>query len=476
MAKQRSSGQKSAQDYGDDSAAALTGGARLRPMQEVIRNSPNSQRPKRIRKKKQWDMPELLYTRKERISSRPKEGRKADAPTTRVKDNGKLGKEDAAKREKRDNNAEDGSEESNIDDHRNDDEEEEDSEEQDEESVHEETLGEGMFEIEAIRKKRTRKGKKEYFVKWRGWPEKDNTWEPYAHIQRCSDILEEFENSDPAAPGTSIVAGNGHPDGENGVESQGKDAILKETATVANARERDQEMIGTGPGVGLKNCGSQVVSGATALADEARALPYAAKRELGGVVETRHSDDELEMRNGVTANETIQGSSRSEGLAVGSKKRKIAAPRRVIQPQEPEDVQMAPDGIKEGGQTMEKEISTHDGKETSGQQLGTTNLRNETPNHREYQSNPPGSEGVGKPPPSWEGNTGVANPPFITQILKAISYSNSVTDDKQDVVVLFKASRSDGEEVVVDNKFMRDNYPILLIEFYEQHLRYSTAT
>lgn len=126
-------------------------------MQEVIRNSPNSQRPKRIRKKKQWDMPELLYTRKERISSRPKEGRKADAPTTRVKDNGKLSKEDAAKREKRDNNVEDGSEESNIDDHRNDDEEEEDSEEQDEESVHEETLGEGMFEIEAIRKKRTRK-------------------------------------------------------------------------------------------------------------------------------------------------------------------------------------------------------------------------------------------------------------------------------------------------------------------------------
>ncbi|CAK9861554.1 unnamed protein product [Sphagnum jensenii] len=444
MAKQRSSGQKSAQDYGDDSAAALTGGARLRPMQEVIRNSPNSQRPKRIRKKKQWDMPELLYTRKERISSRPKEGRKADAPTTRVKDNGKLGKEDAAKREKRDNNAEDGSEESNIDDHRNDDEEEEDSEEQDEESVHEETLGEGMFEIEAIRKKRTRKGKKEYFVKWRGWPEKDNTWEPYAHIQRCSDILEEFENR--ALPYAAKSDGPFVPSTE--VSSRREQANIPAIATNVTMTPNSQQLV-----------------------DETEQ-----PGELGGVVETRHSDDELEMRNGVTANETIQGSSRSEGLAVGSKKRKIAAPRRVIQPQEPEDVQMAPDGIKEGGQTMEKEVSTHDGKETSGQQLGTTNLRNETPNHREYQSNPPGSEGVGKPPPSWEGNTGVANPPFITQILKAISYSNSVTDDKQDVVVLFKASRSDGEEVVVDNKFMRDNYPILLIEFYEQHLRYSTAT
>lgn len=28
----------------------------------------------------------------------------------------------------------------------------------------------------------------------RGWQEKDNTWEPYEHIQRCSDILEKFEN------------------------------------------------------------------------------------------------------------------------------------------------------------------------------------------------------------------------------------------------------------------------------------------
>ena len=27
----------------------------------------------------------------------------------------------------------------------------------------------------------------------RNWPEKDNTWEPYGHVARCRDILEEFE-------------------------------------------------------------------------------------------------------------------------------------------------------------------------------------------------------------------------------------------------------------------------------------------
>jgi hypothetical protein len=125
---------------------------------------------------------------------------------------------------------------------------------------------------------------------------------------------------------------------------------------------------------------------------------------------------------------------------------------------------------------VEKEVATQTAEGTPGQKLGTTKRKNETSNHRESPSNPPGSEGIGKHTLSWDGTIKVTSPPFVTQILKAISYSNSVTDDKQDVVVLFKASRSDGEEVVVDNKFMRDNYPILLIDFYEQHLRYSTAT
>jgi hypothetical protein len=291
-------------------------------------------------------------------------------------------------------------------------------------------------------------------------------------------------SSDPAAPGTSTVAGNGHPNGENGVESQGKNANLEETTPLARAQERVEEIIGEAPGIGLKKCSSQMVGGANVLADDAMARLYAERSdrpivptseassrreqanipatpasafavadghrpidateqpgEAGGLVEMRHSDDELDVKNTVTGNEPIQGSSRSEGLAVGSKKRKIAAPRRVIQPQEPEDAQLTLDGSKEGGQTVEKEVATQTAEGTPGQKLGTTKRKNETSNHRESPSNPPGSEGIGKHTLSWDGNIKVTSPPFVTQILKAISYSNSVTDDKQDVVVLFKASR-----------------------------------
>ncbi|KAM9843215.1 E3 SUMO-protein ligase CBX4 [Aulostomus maculatus] len=42
--------------------------------------------------------------------------------------------------------------------------------------------GEHVFAVEGIEKKRIRKGKIEYLVKWRGWSPKYNTWEPEENI------------------------------------------------------------------------------------------------------------------------------------------------------------------------------------------------------------------------------------------------------------------------------------------------------
>ncbi|KAL0993140.1 hypothetical protein UPYG_G00103740 [Umbra pygmaea] len=42
--------------------------------------------------------------------------------------------------------------------------------------------GEHVFAVEGIEKKRIRKGKMEYLVKWRGWSPKYNTWEPEENI------------------------------------------------------------------------------------------------------------------------------------------------------------------------------------------------------------------------------------------------------------------------------------------------------
>ena len=42
--------------------------------------------------------------------------------------------------------------------------------------------GDQIFDAEAITKKRERKGRMEYFVKWKGWAPKYNTWEPEDNI------------------------------------------------------------------------------------------------------------------------------------------------------------------------------------------------------------------------------------------------------------------------------------------------------
>ncbi|XP_015089224.1 chromo domain protein LHP1-like [Solanum pennellii] len=56
-------------------------------------------------------------------------------------------------------------------------------------------LAEGFYEIETVRRKRIRKGKIQYLIKWRGWPETANTWEPVDNLMTCYDVIDAFEAS-----------------------------------------------------------------------------------------------------------------------------------------------------------------------------------------------------------------------------------------------------------------------------------------
>ncbi|TNM86161.1 hypothetical protein fugu_008432 [Takifugu bimaculatus] len=58
--------------------------------------------------------------------------------------------------------------------------------------------GEHVFAVENIEKKRSRKGRFEYLVKWRGWSSKYNTWEPEENIldPRLLDAFQERERQE----------------------------------------------------------------------------------------------------------------------------------------------------------------------------------------------------------------------------------------------------------------------------------------
>ena len=56
------------------------------------------------------------------------------------------------------------------------------------------------YEVEEVLNSRLKKGKLEYLVKWSGYTNDHNTWEPESNLTNSKEVINNFHKSTPSAP------------------------------------------------------------------------------------------------------------------------------------------------------------------------------------------------------------------------------------------------------------------------------------
>lgn len=329
------------------------------------------------------------------------------------------------------------------------------AEEQPEEQRSPPKLAEGFYEIETIRRRRRRQGQLQYLVKWRGWPESANTWEPAENLRACSDFVEAFEKrQQPRSYGkrkrkrkisiAPVVSPNPSSHGRRGRPRRSdprslsqrpapERKILPPRASSRRGTDNSNRNLVAGSDASVNVAGQQMLGQGATQEGSSNVLSVG----LPSVVV--HQQDEHQPASGVSkVDSSVQGPPPQVGQVTGAKKRKLGSVRRFKQ----DEAQQEQGQVVNG--TSEKPVN-----EDADSAQGETGDRTK------------GEDG---------GNR------RITKIIKPVRYFATMTDDVQQVSITFRALRSDGQEVLVDDKELKSTNPLVLINYYEQHLRYSPTS
>ncbi|KAJ8573501.1 hypothetical protein K7X08_010012 [Anisodus acutangulus] len=345
-------------------------------------------------------------------------------------------------------------------------------EEQEGETVNEKPkLAEGFYEIEAVRRKRLRKGQVQYLIKWRGWPETANTWEPVKNLMSCSDVIDAFEESSQSGKQRSTrkrkrKSGVTQTQVKKKKQPQQQCSPAAATYNVPAVMVRIIEEPTPSPPLSDLKATNRVDSNGSELNCKVDKMVNGNGLRLSFPLEETGEQNELnlklsELKGAASTNENPMDRS-SNGLSngfpkangaeshqsdrcTGAKRRKSGSVRRFKQDATSAVMDDIQDALAGGPLATFVQEGSHNHEFVGGDLV----CRNKSDDSKDAYT--------------------------ITQLIKPISYSASLSNDMQDVSVTFRAERSDGKEMMVDNKFLKMNNPLLLINFYEQHLRYNPS-
>ncbi|CAH9147857.1 unnamed protein product [Cuscuta epithymum] len=308
-------------------------------------------------------------------------------------------------------------------------------------------LAEGFYEIEALRKKRVRKGQVQYLIKWRGWPETANTWEPVENLSSCSDFIEVFEES--------LRSGKR--------STRGRKRKHSITHTQAKKKQKLQQP-----------CSPEAV---------AYSLPPMTVRQVDEPLPIPSYDDP-NIVNHQMKNEAELAAHECQEILNSSECRKTS---------EPNDLDSKLSELSETPLTDGPHVNNQSHDEP-GRCIGAKRRKSGSVKRFKKESSSSVFDDVADRVASCNTSVavseGVQNCAFVgndwaykgfedaynvTQIVKPMGYQTSMSNGVQEVSITFLAKRCDGKEITVDNKFLKAKNPLLLINFYEQHLRYNPS-
>ncbi|CAH1448793.1 unnamed protein product [Lactuca virosa] len=340
-------------------------------------------------------------------------------------------------------------------------------------------LAEGFYEIESVRKKRSRKGKVQYLIKWRGWPEAANTWEPFENLLSCSDVIDAFEerlrsgkqrwgkkHKRKTAVSLQPQAKKKKKKQQHQPQQQTQDSPSDTYEVPSTKVKIIQESLSQPSNVNttnhLNDNESLLVEHQIGEKKETNELNVKVSELKAQSLTNKEKENEfsLEIQEdrsgegaGVSSSNHVQN---VNGLkSVGAKRRKTGAVKRFKQ-----DLNFV---IRNDGDDEIERVSNTNGVAVDHGVQNFDQVRMVV-DHGVQRFDQVGNCFVGDTSRSMYG---------ITKIIKPVEYSKSTLNDMHEILVTFSVLRSDGKEVMVDNRYLKANYPLLLINFYEQHIQYS---